>query len=127
MPEQDLPPLALKRIPESNKPFWRQLVQNARGRADLKQLSGLFVEASLVAIALILALRTGIVPDSLIYTLGGIAVLWRVGDATEAVAVLKALYGGFRPVPDVQNNNNVGPGSTLNQGGGAPNPADTCV
>lgn len=117
MPDHDKAPLALRKIPESDKPFWRQFWQNARGRADLKQVAGIMTLSTMLATTLILAWRTGAVPDSLIYGDVAIAALWYIGDAVEAVNVLKALYGGFRQ-PDVTNKNEIGGDATLNQGPG---------
>lgn len=84
--------MSLKTIPESDKPMWRQLFQNARGRADLKQPAGFLTLFTLLYCA---ALGVAIA-DVLVMTLGGVVLLWWVGDTTEAVTVLKALYGGYQ-------------------------------
>lgn len=82
----------LKQVPESGKSMWKQLFQNARGRADLKQPAGFLTLGTL----LYCAATSKSLTDALVVTLGGVVMLWWVGDTTEAVAVLMALYGKWR-------------------------------
>jgi hypothetical protein len=93
--------MALKQIPESDKSIWRQLIQNARGRGDLKQPAGFLALLVFLACCLIAARSVAGMSDAMTMTLGGIIILWWVGDTTEAVAVLMALYGKWR-TPETQ-------------------------
>lgn len=93
--------MILKKIPESGQPIWRQLFQNARGRGDLKQPAGMLTLLTL----LYCAATSKTLSDALVFTLGAIVILWWVGDTTEAVAVLKALYGGYQQ--KAQNETNI--------------------
>jgi hypothetical protein len=93
--------MSLKKIPESEKPILRQFFQNARGRADLKQPAGFLTLLTLLYCAAISAT----ISDALVFTLGAVIVLWWVGDTTEAVAVLKALYGGYQQKATTEINN----------------------
>lgn len=116
----------LKKIPESEKPMWRQLFQNARGRGDLKQPAGFLALLVFLGCCILAAMSAAGMTDSQVLTLGGIIILWWVGDTTEAVAVLMALYGKWR-TPETQitsETTTVDSASTTVQGA-APDGIDT--
>lgn len=101
--------------PENKSSIWRQLIENPRGRGDLKQPAGFM---SLLTLLYCAALA---IPVSPYIALGlvAIVIVWFVGDVREAEVLLKAIYGGFK-APEVVNNNNkmTGDNSVINQPGG---------
>ena len=83
--------------------LWRQLLQNARGQGDLKQLAGMLALLTFLACCVLAARSPAGMSDAMVLTLGAVIILWWVGDTTEAVAVLMALYGKWR-TPETQIN-----------------------
>ena len=87
--------------PPGSSSLWRQLLQNARGQGDLKQLAGMLALLTFLSCCVLAALSHAGMSDAMVLTLGAVIILWWVGDTTEAVAVLMALYGKWR-TPDTQ-------------------------